>query len=306
MEQTFSTTEINILIKKCSASKLLTSSRRIFFNYLEQSTEERGHFHVDQMHGGGTGILIKYMEIFFLLTAKHVIEENTKFDYQSESPFWVTSLSREWPVNLYGFLMPKRIWHIGKGISWTSSYTDPEDILLIELFYPNPNYWPDGFLDLDQNDLILEEENFYDGQLLLTQGYPLSDNDFFYENVPEGYTHGTNLLAQTLPATLNFENDERFMKFITQNIVEHENLNGFNGSPICNLQPDLDDIKWAGMLTSGGNNMARFIPSYALRDSLFNFQDFPFEIVDPSAMLEKSSVVELSDFYRGLRELFGK
>ena len=104
--------DIKKLLIKAKDSNVGKSTRRIFFNHLYQSVEERGYFHVDLMYGTGSGVLLKFDSRYFLLTAKHVISNNITDGFQNESPFWVsTHFKPKWQT-FADFMFPRRIWNI--------------------------------------------------------------------------------------------------------------------------------------------------------------------------------------------------
>lgn len=75
--------KLNKYIEKAATSNVAKSTRRFFFNHLYESMESRGHFHVDQMYGAGSGVLLKINDKYFVLTAKHVIDNNIKGELQN-------------------------------------------------------------------------------------------------------------------------------------------------------------------------------------------------------------------------------
>ena len=94
-------------------SNVANSCRRIFFNHLYDTNYENG-FHVNVMHGAGSGIVLFFDRKFFLLTAKHVIEKSTLGSYQNNSPFWVPVNKKKIWESLYDFMFPKYYYDIGK------------------------------------------------------------------------------------------------------------------------------------------------------------------------------------------------
>ena len=141
--------DLEALLQRLPESNAAKSARRIFFNYLEESLEERGYFHVDLMHGSGSSVLLRSSGIFFLLTARHVLSNNMSLGFQNESPFWVSVHSRPRWQSLLDFMFPRRIWNICELIELELTGVDSEDICLIELFPPSPGASPDHFIDLD-------------------------------------------------------------------------------------------------------------------------------------------------------------
>jgi len=137
--------QIDKLITKASLSNIAKSVRRIYFNGLNESTEERGFWHIDIMSGMGSGILINFEKTFFLLTAKHVLNgtQDKEGNFQNESPFWTSVKHKVCWKTMYDFLMPKKIWYIGELID-TDDIIDTSDVILIELYYPHIYHFPDN------------------------------------------------------------------------------------------------------------------------------------------------------------------
>lgn len=187
----FNPKKIHKYIEKSSASNVAKSTRRFFFNHLFESMESRSYFHVDQMYGAGSGVLIKIKGDFFVLTARHVIRNNTQCDFQNESPFWIPARSRgEWS-SLYDFLFPKRLWNIGELISSKNDIINNFDLCLVEMFQPQKFHMPDHFIEINEKHSVLTKKDFFEGQFLLTTGYPIEKNNFDYTPQNEKITHTT-------------------------------------------------------------------------------------------------------------------
>lgn len=280
--------DLEALLQQIPESNAAKSARRIFFNYLEEPLAERGHFHVDLMHGSGSGVLLRFRGIFFLLTARHVLSNSISTGFQNESPFWVSVHSRPRWRSLLDFMFPRRIWNICELIELDLPRMDPEDICLIELFSPLPGGNPDHFIDVDTQSVnLLREDQFFDGQVLVVCGYPFRLNKFSYDDPPDGFTHTTTVHKQLVPGLLKFQNDrEMFISFcITPGDVTHDYLSGMSGGPIINVMPDATEAKLAGIALSGGNNICRFYPSSAIYSAITRYQDCSCQIVDPLSAL---------------------
>jgi hypothetical protein len=61
------------------SSTALKATRRILFNHLYQSATERGHWHVDQMYGGGTGILSRLRAAEVACARQARVESRSRF-----------------------------------------------------------------------------------------------------------------------------------------------------------------------------------------------------------------------------------
>ena len=250
---------------------------------MNQTTEERGHFHVDQMFGCGSATLIKYDNKYFLLTAKHVINNNITKPYQNESPFWVALNSKSTWNSLDDFLMPRKAWNIHEVINRNDQCFDSvniEDICLIELFSPMPNLEPDFFLDFGKYKGI-DKSQFFNGQLLIANRYPFKRNFFEFESIGD-FTHSTQVQRHSIPGSCIVSDNEIKVYFSTDTDVTHEDVNGMSGGVICNVEQKANQVKYAGMIVSAGNNKCGFIPSYLVYEAVTQYQSCSHEIIDPA------------------------
>jgi hypothetical protein len=274
--------KLDTYIDKSRFSNVAKSTRRLFFNHLNLSTEERGRFHVDQMYGSGSGVLIRFNGTFFLLTAKHVIHNNIPGEFQNESPFWITSRFQSKWESLYDFLFPKRIWYIGNEVKSDSINLDLTDVCLVELFYPQPFHFPDHFIEIRSQRDALGSHEFFEGQFLLVTGYPFERNTFDFTPISDAFTHSTSINRHTIPGI--YTKDEDFGHIIFRphgDAIRHSNVNGMSGGAIYNVQPKANQVKLAGIPVTAGDNVCRFIPSYVFMDSLINYQKSEPRTVDP-------------------------
>jgi hypothetical protein len=261
----------------------IRATRRILFNHLDQSIEERGYFHVDHMYGSGSGVVIKHENIFYLLTANHVIANATAYSFTNESPFWIPSQSNSFPSELNAFLMPAQIVHIGETVPDRGKNFDSEDIILIELFFPHADFIPDQFIDLDTYpDDLATEEDFFEGQFLVAAGYPFSQNAFdFFAPTPEGMTHSTYVHRLIVDGICELEDDEPIMT--RRHLAgEFPNLSGASGGIVTNVPAPGDRVKVLGMLVSAGSTIVRFIPSYIIAEAIKNKHMGRITAVDPA------------------------
>jgi hypothetical protein len=255
--------------KTACESNLIKSTRRIFFNHLNESVKERGIFHVDLMYGSGSGILIKHDYSFYLLTADHVLNNATSYSFANESPFWVPSQSNTFPQELDAFLMPAQIVHIGESVPDRGGKFESRDLILIELFFPSVKYMPDAFIDLDANlEVLAGRDEFFEGQYLLASGYPFETNHFeFFEEKPGGITHSTMVSRLIVDGICEFDDNDPIM---TRRLGSgtFPNLSGASGGIVTNIPAPGSDGKMLGMLVSAGSKIVRFIPSYIITEAL--------------------------------------
>lgn len=283
--------------EKSTKSNTVKSSRRLLFNF--QNPENKKLFHSDYMYGGGSGILIKYSNKYFLLTARHVLKNSIdEFDnrkYQNISPFWIMSHNRSFDNWKFSdFLYPHKYYELKEIIS-DDHQNIWKDIALVELFPPiNNENIPDNFLDLDKKLEILPKKYFNEGRMLLVSGYPESKNPFEYEDIPTDFTHKTALNRNILYGFL--KNDE-FGQYISLNdfrneIYTHKNLNGFSGGIVTDVQHKGNAVKFLGMVISGGGNKVRFIPSWLILNALKNYKDCTAHIIDPGGLYTLMEIMQ--------------
>lgn len=281
-------------------SNLVKSTRRILFNHLYESIEDRGHFHVDQNFGEGTGILIRKNGTYFLLTARHVIGAATQFEFSNESPFWITAKNKFNVKTIFDFLMPAKIYHIGELIAGRGVSIDTSDLILIELFQPYPLHLPDHFLDFDARySPLLPKEKFFEGQLLLAAGFPFELNSFsFFDQPRDGFTHMTNVQRQIVDGVCMFQNGEPYMEIPKTLDKRYPKLSGMSGGLVTNVQPKANQVQALGVILSAGPTIIRFVPSYLVGEAIERFEGARQTIVDPAATqpanLEKAFEVLVS------------
>lgn len=290
--------------KNSQSSNAIKSTRRIFFNHLYKSIEERGHFHVDQTYGSGTGILIKFNRKFFLLTARHVIQAATDFNFQNESPFWITSRSQYNVTSMYDFLMPAKLFHVGEEISQKGTSIDSSDVVAIELFPPFPHHQPDHFLDFDSSkNPLLTKDQFFEGQLLYAAGYPFEKNYFkFFDEPKEDFTHETRIQRHIVDGMCVFEGSEPHISLEPLTDSEYSNLSGASGGIVTNIQPKANMVKAAGMILSGGKKIIRFLPSYLIMEALKKINHAKVTVIDPAA----ESPIDLDKIFLVMADYFKK
>lgn len=288
------------------SSNTIKSARRIFFNHLYHTVEERGHFHVDQTFGSGSGILIRKNGLFYLLTARHVLQNTTNFEFSNDSPFWVTALNRYQVNSIYDFLMPARLHFIGDLIADRGVAIDTSDLVMVELFKPFPQHQPDSFLDFDAKvSPMLSKEQFFAGQLLFAAGYPFERNSFTFLDEPrDGFTHETPVQRHIVNGQCVLEHGEPCMTALT-NAAPYENMSGASGGIICNMQDKGNKVRALGMILSGGPRIIRFLPSYLIQEAIDRLNEAKSIVID-SAVIRRpdfhASCAALSEYQRYLRE----
>jgi len=279
--------QVEKLIKKSYQSNIARSSRRIFFNDLFESVEKRGYWHSDIWSGMGSGILIKFKNTFFLMTAQHVLKDYIKgkeANFPNESPFWAEVSNQANPESLYDYLMPKKIWLIGELIN-TDDIIDTSDVLLIELYYPKPFHMPDNFINIENNKIISKKEDFYERRVLSISGFPFEKNSFDWdiEHPNPIITHSTTIQRHHIIGVFIDDKKLGYISFkYTNGDIQHKNVVGMSGGIVYDVQNKANQTKFCGMILTAGNNTCRFIPSYLLYDAIINYKSSTSIIVDPA------------------------
>lgn len=262
------------------------SIRRILFITKDDEKMKEGKFFVSCMSGKGTVIIIKYKYRFFAITAKHVLKDtkNKNGQYFNESPFWFpTQFAKSW-ASLHDFFMPKKLWNIGELIK-IDDFTKLDDIVMIELYYPLKDSFPNYYIDYDTNkDIFLKKENFFNGKVIMVSGYPFVENSFdwdIHHSDPE-ITHATPIHRRSIPGVFLENDGVGYISFeCVENGITHDETNGMSGGIIYDLQPDPIDTRICGMLITVGSNKGTFIPSYIIKKAIDNFESSSEEIIDP-------------------------
>jgi hypothetical protein len=266
-------------------SNVAKSTRRIFFYHLEES--------FDCFYGTGTGILLRYKNKFFLLTAEHVLQENLKEaykikKYQNDSPFRILTKSdasfsgRSWG----DFMFPKKIWNISELISEQKKFHSItlKDICLIELFEPlSDDFYPDNFIEIKGNS-ILSKKDFFEGQWLVVSGFPFEKNMFDWsEPKSKEFTHSTTIQRNLTCGVFIKELEFGYISFeYTDAEISSNSLNGMSGGAVFNVQPKNNMVRLAGMAISAGDNKCRFIPAFAFLNAIFNYKKSSSNVIDPA------------------------
>ncbi|WP_257228901.1 hypothetical protein [Acinetobacter sp. YH12255] len=263
----------------------MTRPRRLLFNYVGNADIWSDGFYVDYMSGGGSGILFKYRNKYFILTAYHVIKETIENPLQNSSPFWIRSKEKT-VESINDFLMPKKVWFIGELIPEVEGWQDYTDVVFIEMFNPHNNFEPDNYVDITQKGEcteILSSNKFFEGQILAASGYPLESNLFEFEEVPKGYTHATNLLRHHDIGICLFDeyghpyiDYEKCAHIFTGTAYDH---NGMSGGAIYNFEPN-SNARLVGMVLSGNNKIIRFIPLSKILCQIRHYHNASFMILD--------------------------
>lgn len=274
----------------------------IQFTECSQSIEELGRYHADMVYSkGGTGILIKYQEKFFLLTAQHVLDNNYK-TAQNESPFFTHLFAKRGWEGMEGMGFPMRGWRIGELITADSPYIDMEDIVLIELSSSLVRF-PDKFIDLDAvgGSAAVSVSDLYDGMFLVASGYPTDKNPIEY-HYGDDYNCSTVINKHIYHGVCEFEGAAPILR--SRSHITHADINGMSGGMVSNLMPKSNQVAWVGMIQKAGNNIIHFYPACWIIPAIKNYMQASYYVIDPAVCMTNIEVESTPEAIQGRREYF--
>lgn len=285
----------------CEGS-VVQSTRRLLFTHCTQNMEELGRYHSDLVFShGGTGILLKYNELFFIVTAQHVLNENY-VAAQNESPFFIALGSArgyvEAGLDQLGF--PIRGWRIGESITGEVPNIDFEDIVLIELAHPMR--YPDSFLDLDDPSEMARHA----GPLNPEEGY-LAVSGYPNEHNPIEYPFAEANCVATLHRHiyLGRYTSERGVSALQLELsLSHEEMNGISGGSISTLATPNSPPQWAGMIQRADAGVVNFYPARLIVPAITNYLACSNFGIDPAASLTDPIVLASPEAMEARRELY--
>ncbi|MCX2690107.1 hypothetical protein OO256_06400 [Pseudomonas sp. DCB_CB] len=300
--------------ERMTKGSLIQSPRRLLFTHSDSTIAERGFYYADTVWGwGGTGILIKFEEKFFILTAQHVISEHVPdHNFQNESPFFSHIFSKKFNSSIEEFAFPIRGWKIGQLITNDSPTIDNDDIVLIEL--GDLFRFPDRFIDLDaaNSPQGLPLQSIFEGMYLIVSGYPAQRNEinYHYEN-DAPFVHTVNLSKDILLGKCVIENGFPVVK-LNKNST-HDELNGMSGGIVTNLQPKPNQTEWVGLIQKAGNGYVHFYPAAWIIPAIRRFKECECYIIDPAAKFSDPHlqgapevIAERRRFYKDIQRITGK
>ena len=145
------------------------------------------------------------------------------------------------------------------------------------------NSLPQQFINIENPDYFLAEDDFLEKQILLCTGFPAKDN--LYDNIdshPE-YTQSTAFNMGHKAGLFTKDGRDGFVSFDEKMNVTHEELNGMSGDLVYSVFHDDSEIKLAGISLSGGGGKLRFLPAYVFHEALSSYKSARHEVVDPAS-----------------------
>jgi len=286
---------------------VVQSARRLIFTHCSQSMEELGRYHADTVYNfGGTGILIKYHEKFFLLTAQHVIDAHYEIA-QNESPFFTHLYSDRGWAGAEDLGFPMRGWRIGELIKEDMPNIDMQDVVLVEL--ASLFRFPNTFIDLDSPNAPkgVPVRNIYKGMILVVSGYPIDDNTIDYP-YGDDYNCSTVLNKHITYGSCDFDGSTPILR--PHGEKTHAMLNGMSGGMVSNLMPKANQVEWVGMIQKAGNSIIHFYPASWIIPAIRKYMEASHYIIDPAVMLtnleidlSQEAVVGRGEYYQLIRKM---
>lgn len=273
--------KLNSYHEKAIRSNIIQSARRIIFTHCSEPMSTTGFYHADQVYsGGGSGILIKYQQKFFLLTAKHVLDANYSTQ-QNESPFFTHVFSKNGWSDISGLLLPMREWKIGELIREDIEGIEMQDISLIELSSMILDH-PDKYIDLDSKNAPkgIAIKNMQNGMQLLASGYPIDKNPIEY-GFSDEYNCAATINKHIYTGTCEIKNSTPTLSLI--NKLSHAELNGISGGAVSNIAQKSNKTEWVGMIQRAGGGLIRFYPASLIIPAIKNYQKANYCTIDPAA-----------------------
>lgn len=266
------------------SSSFAKATRRIIYNLSYDDIAERGYFHVDVMSGVGSGLLVYQDFRFFLLTAKHNLLQLYSPEYRNESPLWVP---RDHPPNwsdTNDFFMARRIWYVGELIQFECEIIDPQDVVLIEFFFPLKAPIPKQFINVGNSNYFLKEDQFFENQILICSGFPMKSNEYIELKTHSEYTQSAMIHLEHKIGVLLEEGREKIVRFPPPVKATHADLNGFSGGPVYSAFYNESEIKLAGIIQLAGGQL-RFLPAFVFHEALRSYKNARCEVLDEASRL---------------------
>lgn len=266
---------------------IANSSRRLLQVFSDGGMD--GRYEPSYVSTHASGILIWLNCKYFFLTARHCLHafrdangnEIDFRDLQNHSPFWINKSDKFNEIdNTLDFLYARKIWFIGENINEQPEYeVDLKDICLLELYYPMQRI--ENYVNLNDLDTIIQDKSELRNSHMGFSGYPAEKNPYFYEQndiapIRGDATHST-LFRRWYDFGTNIK-DSNTINLLKPRDFEYS---GMCGGVVFSINNSV--CKWAGMYISGSKTTARYLPSYLILDSILNYRQSRFIIVDIDA-----------------------
>lgn len=284
---------------------LIQSPRQLLFTCSYGTIESRGYYYADTVWSwGGTGILIKFEEKFFILTPQHVINAHApNLLFQNESPFFSHVFCKGFNSSIEEFAFPIRGWKIGQLISSESPTIDNDDLVLVEL--GDLLRYPDQFIDLDSANAPqgLPLKSIYEGMCLIVSGFPAQRSNINYHYEDDApFVHTVGLSKDIYLGTCIFEKNFPMVK-LRENL-DHSELNGMSGGIVTNLQPKPNQAEWVGLIQKAGNGYVHFYPAEWIIPAIKRFRESECYIIDPAAEFSDPNLQGAPEVIYERREIY--
>lgn len=266
----------------------ILSTRRIFHIFTDATRDEKWDYKDLYFGQWGSGTLIKKGMKYFLLTAKHVLQDYLETEkLPNTSPFRITSHSSKDFNNIEDFLYPKKIWKIGKLIPLHEHYNF-EDVVLVELFNLEFGQTVDHCIDFDEMEILelSEYESVFKENILVDIGFSEESNPYFHEANNEVYPYDENVFTSStiLQRDLvggQLNKDELGYYFQKLDTAFIKCTNGMSGGLILYVGFSAES-KLMGMHVSGSSksNIIRFLPMCQIYTAIKDYLKAESVIID--------------------------
>lgn len=273
------------MLSKVDANMLyetLLSTRRIFHISTDSSVSESEIFKDIFFSSYGTGILIKLNDLFFLITARHVLDKYMVDNPVNSSPFRVQVDAQKGFDNTNDFLYPNRIWDIGKIIESSELY-EYEDVVLVELFPAMPNQVVKKFIDIN-NSHVLKVKDFKENSFVAESGYSMESNPYSYEhddlNIPfdeSKFTCSTQIKRDFIYGFLYKENDYFYMK---KKFCQLADTNGMSGGLLATIENGIPNLVGMHLRSCKQSDRINFLPFEKVISAIHSYTEAPCYIID--------------------------
>ena len=287
--------------EKTIHSNVVQSVRRLIFTHCSQSMEELGRYHADTVYNlGGTGILIKYHQKFFLLTAQHVLDAHYEIA-QNESPFITHLFSNRGWIGAEDLGIPMRGWRIGELIKADMPNIDMQDIVLVEL--ASLFRFPNTFIDLDSPNAPkgVPVRNLSKGMLLIASGYPIDENPIEYP-YGDDYNCSTVINKHITFGGCEFDGSTPILRFHKEKT--HAMLNGMSVGLVSNLMPKSNQVEWVGMVQKAGNSVLHFYPACWIIPAIRAYTQASHYVIDPAVLMTNLEFDSSPEAVEGRRSFY--
>ncbi|MBF7684122.1 hypothetical protein I2F27_12565 [Acinetobacter sp. B5B] len=269
----------SVNFNKKSINNIEDSVRPIYTIITDCTLDENKQFKDIYFGNSGSCILLKEESTFFILTAYHVLKNFLELETANTSPFRIPLSFKKNFNKLNDFLYPRFFWKISEITNNYESKYDFSDVILVELFKPNPDQEVDGFIDINEVKSLAVSE-FKDNLRVKDLGFSILSNEVRYEQNKIApfdeklFSCSTLIKRDELMGRLREENS--FFYFEKDRLFDS---NGMSGGLIVTTE---DHPRAIGMHIRGSqtSKITNFLPIKELFDAIRNRQTTTKLVID--------------------------